>query len=34
LHHVLTQASAYVQKMEGIAKEKGKNWTRRSTALF
>lgn len=34
LHHVLTQASAYVQKMEAIAKEKGKNWTRRSTALF
>jgi len=34
LHHVLTQAGAYVQKMEAIAKEKGKKWTRRPTSLF
>ncbi len=34
LHHVLTQAGAYVQAVEGIAKEKGKSWTRRPTALF
>lgn len=34
LHHVLTQAGAYVNDMEGIAKEKGKSWTRRPTALF
>lgn len=34
LHHVLTQATAYVQNMEGIAKEKGKSWTRRPTNLM
>jgi 4-hydroxy-2-oxoheptanedioate aldolase len=34
LHHVLTQAGAYVQKMEAISEEKGKKWTRRPTALF
>jgi 4-hydroxy-2-oxoheptanedioate aldolase len=34
LHHVLTQAGAYVADMENIAKEKGKSWKRRSTALF
>jgi len=34
LHHVLTQTAAYVQKMEAIAKEKGKKWARRPTALF
>ena len=34
LHHVLTQAGTYVQKMEAIAEEKGRKWTRRSTALF
>src|SRR5215475_10655083 len=34
LHHVLTQAGAYVNDMEGIAKSKGKSWTRRKTALF
>lgn len=34
LHHVLTQATAYVQNMEAIAKEKGKKWTRRPTALM
>ena len=31
LHHVLTQAGAYVADMENIAKEKGKSWNRRST---
>jgi 4-hydroxy-2-oxoheptanedioate aldolase len=34
LHHVLTQAGAYVKDMEEIAKAKGKSWTRRPTALF
>jgi len=34
LHHVLTQAGAYVADMEKIAKEKGKSWQRRPTALF
>jgi 4-hydroxy-2-oxoheptanedioate aldolase len=34
LHHVLTQSGAYVNDMENIAKEKGKNWKRRLTALF
>lgn len=34
LHHVLTQAGAHVQALEGIAKETGKAWTRRPTALF
>src|SRR5450432_4591312 len=34
LHHVLTQAGAYVGDMEKIAAEKGKNWRRRATALF
>jgi 4-hydroxy-2-oxoheptanedioate aldolase len=34
LHHVLTQAGAYVNDVERIAKEKGKSWTRRATALF
>ena len=34
LHHVLTQAGAYVANVEEIAKEKGKAWTRRPTALF
>ena len=34
LHHVLTQAGAYVNDVEGIAKTKGKSWTRRTTALF
>ncbi len=34
LHHVLTQAGAYVVDVERIAKEKGKSWTRRPTALF
>jgi len=34
LHHILTQAGAYVGDMEKIATEKGKTWTRRPTALF
>jgi 4-hydroxy-2-oxoheptanedioate aldolase len=34
LHHVLTQAGAYVKDVEGIAKEKSKRWERRPTALF
>jgi 4-hydroxy-2-oxoheptanedioate aldolase len=34
LHHVLTQATAYVADMEKIATEKGKSWTRRPTALM
>jgi len=32
LHHVLTQAGAYVNDMENISKEKGKAWKRRTTA--
>jgi 4-hydroxy-2-oxoheptanedioate aldolase len=34
LHHMLTQTGAYVNEVEKIAKEKGKSWTRRDTALF
>jgi 4-hydroxy-2-oxoheptanedioate aldolase len=34
LHHILTQAAAYVRDVEGIAKDKSKKWERRSTALF
>src|SRR5467141_1663410 len=34
LHHVPTQTGAYVNDMENIAKEKGKIWKRRPTALF
>ncbi len=34
LHHILTQATAYVKDMETIAKEKGKSWTRQTTALM
>ncbi len=34
LHHVLTQASAYVKDVEGVSKEKGKAWTRRASALL
>ena len=34
LHHVLTQAGAYVANVEEVSKEKGRPWTRRSTALF
>ncbi len=34
LHHVLTQAGAYVKDVEEIAKSKGKTWVRRPTSLF
>jgi 4-hydroxy-2-oxoheptanedioate aldolase len=34
LHHILTQATAYVKDMETIAAGNGKSWTRRPTALM
>jgi len=34
LHHLLTQAGAYVKDMEGMAAEKGKGWQRRPSALI
>jgi len=34
LHHVLTQAGAYIVDVERIAKEKDKSWARRPTPLF
>ena len=34
LHHVLTQTGAYVKDLEGIAKDKGKTWARRPSALI
>src|SRR3984957_12573782 len=34
LHHILTQSSAYVKDVEAVSKEKGKVWTRRTTALM
>src|SRR5881394_2455695 len=34
LHHVLTQAGSYMGDMEKAATEKGKNWSKRATALF
>jgi 4-hydroxy-2-oxoheptanedioate aldolase len=34
LHHVLTQAGAYVKDMESIAQDKGKTWVRRPSALI
>jgi 4-hydroxy-2-oxoheptanedioate aldolase len=35
LHHVLTQATAYVKDVETVSKEKGsKHWERRTTALM
>jgi 4-hydroxy-2-oxoheptanedioate aldolase len=34
LHHVLTQAGAYVKDVEEVSKAKGKGWTRKPTALF
>jgi 4-hydroxy-2-oxoheptanedioate aldolase len=34
LHHLLTQAGAYVKDVEEIAKSKGKSWSRRPTSLF
>jgi len=34
LHHMLTQAGAYVGDMEKISQERGKSWARRPTALY
>ena len=34
LHHMLTQAGAYVNDVEKFSKEKNKSWKRRTTALF
>src|ERR1700722_864931 len=34
LHHVLTQAGAYVKDGKAVSKEKGQAWPRRSTALL
>ena len=34
LHHVLTQATTHVKDLESIAKDKGKTWSRRPTALM
>lgn len=34
LHHILTQAGAHIQAVEGIAAEKGLSWKRRPTALL
>jgi 4-hydroxy-2-oxoheptanedioate aldolase len=34
LHHILTQASAYVKDVETIAQNNGKSWNRRPSALI
>ena len=34
LHHVLTQAGAYIGNVEEVSKEKGRPWARRPTALL
>jgi 4-hydroxy-2-oxoheptanedioate aldolase len=34
LHHILTQATGYVNDLEGIAKNNGRSWTRRPTNLM
>ena len=34
LHHILTQAGAYVKDIEGVSKEKGKAWSRRLSNLL
>ena len=34
LHHILTQAGAYVKDMEVVSKEKGKAWSRRPSAII
>jgi 4-hydroxy-2-oxoheptanedioate aldolase len=34
LHHMLTQATAYVKDVEGVSKEKGAAWVRRPTSLM
>src|SRR4249920_1892652 len=34
LHHMLTQAGAYVKDVENVSQTKGKAWTRRDTSLM
>lgn len=34
LHHILTQAGAYVKDIEAVSKEKGKAWSRRPSNLL
>src|SRR5262247_2196496 len=34
LHHILTQATAYVKDVEAVSKEKDRPWQRRTTALM
>jgi len=34
LHHMLTQAGAYVKDVEAVSQTKGKTWTRRDTSLM
>jgi 4-hydroxy-2-oxoheptanedioate aldolase len=34
LHHILTQAGAYVKDVEAVSKEKGRAWARRDSALL
>src|SRR4051812_33532624 len=34
LHHILTQAGAYVKDVEAVSKEKGRTWARRDSALL
>jgi 4-hydroxy-2-oxoheptanedioate aldolase len=34
LHHILTQAGAYVKDVEAVSKEKGKTWSRRPSAII
>jgi 4-hydroxy-2-oxoheptanedioate aldolase len=34
LHHMLTQATAYVKDVEAVSKTKGKAWSRRDTSLM
>jgi 4-hydroxy-2-oxoheptanedioate aldolase len=34
LHHILTQAGAYVKDMEAVSQEKGKPWSRRPSSLI
>jgi len=34
LHHILTQATAYVKDVEVVSKEKDRPWQRRTTALM
>lgn len=34
LHHILTQATAYVKDIEGISQDKGQTWARRPTNLM